>query len=89
MCENGMDDGIDTRTPEPIGTTCIHKYVSTNMHKDGLRWLTNSVQVCSEMRRGWDSNPRNTLISVHRISNAAHSTNSDTSPESHFTPNAS
>ena len=39
-----------------------------------------SRAIGEDMRRGWDSNPRNTLISVHRISNAAHSTNSDTSP---------
>ena len=48
-----------------------------------------SRAIREDVRRGWDSNPRNTLISVHRISNAAHSTNSDTSPIYHSHPTIS
>ena len=42
--------------------------------------LSALIRFCSGLRRDWDSNPRNTVFGVHRISNAAHLANSDTSP---------
>ena len=80
LCEKGVRDGMVSHAPLLVETTVSTKTCPPECITMVQLGASKRIRFYSEMRRGWDSNPRNTLISVHRISNAAHSTNSDTSP---------
>ena len=61
MCENGVQDGIVCLAPLLVRTTVSTKTCPPECIQMVQLGASKRIKFCSEMRRGWDSNPRNTV----------------------------